>query len=140
LNSICFATLFRIGRAIAPERWGARRVDALKRRKRLELLRRVPITFNAQVGALVAEIAVFIKGSPAGGIVMGGCSDLISPSPKFKPHAGIRRFNVLVYINEFGNAHGRDNLVADTGAVTDTPTLPRYRFSRLYSRLVPHPS
>jgi hypothetical protein len=88
---------------------------------------------------LVAGIAAF-EGGPAGGIVMGGCMDLIAPSSKFSPHAGIRRFNVLVYINEFGIADGRDNLVADTGAVTDTPTLLRYRFSRIYSRLVPHPS
>jgi hypothetical protein len=43
---------------------------------------------------------------------MGGSIGLIPPSLKFKPHAGIRRFNVLVYINEFGNADGRDHLAA----------------------------
>jgi hypothetical protein len=77
---------------------------------------------------------------PAVGTMMGGCMDLIPPSPKFELHAGIRRFNVLVHIDEFGIADGRDNLVADTDAVTDIPTLRRYRFSRLHSRLIPHPS
>jgi hypothetical protein len=42
---------------------GARRVAALKRRKHLERSRHAPITFNAPVRALVAEIAVFdLKG------------------------------------------------------------------------------
>ena len=59
---------------------------------------------------------------------MGGSIGLIPPSLKFKPHAGIRRFNVLVYINEFGNADGRDHLAANTCAVTDTPTLLLHRF------------
>jgi hypothetical protein len=103
------------------------------------LSKRVPLTFNLPVKALVAGIAVF-EGGPASGIVMGGCTDLIPPNPKFKPRAGIWRFNVLVYINEFGIADGMDNLVADTDAITDIPIPLRYRLSRLYSRSVPHPS
>lgn len=104
---------------------GARRIDAQKRRKRLELSRRVPLTFNVPARALVTGIAVF-EGGPAGGIVMGGCMELIPPSPKFKPHAGFRRFNVLVYHSGFGVADGRDDLVAETDAVKDVPTLLRY--------------
>jgi hypothetical protein len=113
--------MFRIGRAIASKRWGARCVHALKKRKRLELLRRIPIKFNSQVKAFVTGIAEF-EGGPVGDMEMGGCMDLNPPSPKFKPHADIRRFNVLVHISEFGIADGRDNLAADTCAVTDTPT------------------
>ena len=71
---------------------------------------------------------------------MGGCMDLIPPSPKYKPHAGLRRFNVLVYNGEYGIADGRHDLVAETDAVTNIPTLLRYWFSRCCQRLDPHPS
>jgi hypothetical protein len=83
---------------------------------------------------------LYLEGGLVGGIVMGGCLDLIPPRLEFKPHAEIRRFNVLVYNNEFWIADGMGDLVADTDAVTDIPSLLRYRFSRLRSRLVPHPS
>ena len=59
---------------------------------------------------------------------MGDYMDLNPPCSKFNPHAGIRRFNVLVHINEFGIADGRDNLAPNTCAVTDTPTLLLHRF------------
>jgi hypothetical protein len=127
LNSICFATVLRIGRVIASKQWGARRVDALKKRKRLGLSRHIPIKFNSQIRALVAGIAQF-EGGPAGGMEMGRCMDMNQPSPEFKPHADLRRLNVLVHISEFGIADGRDNLAPDTCAVTDTPTLLLYRF------------
>jgi hypothetical protein len=63
--------------------------------------------------------------------MMSGRMDLVPPSPNFKPHTGNRRFNVLVHIDEFGLADGRNNLVADSDAVTGIRTLRRYRFSRL---------